>query len=510
MMTTREQRTIQAINELIEHIENNDIFYLNRETDGKYFGNIFQDYTNFAKALFNGPDLKFIPLSITRQIGIKYFRITKSEFNKYLTFVFNHQDLFKELHEKLRELGLKSRRERKEWYQESIKRILLEEALIERRRPMNLNSLLKTIYNRIYQFLYLPDPQEIYAFYIRNLPGTVAQTNTRPMPRMTFGEEEHEEIKRLPWKSKFKANDYMKSNGWNDRQKEFAKGQLKADNFNIKKNKKLYQLHLVAPRHTFIIDLFFPGRFTYLLAVNVNTRKGFAIPSPLITKQGEHRFNVPNDGHKTTSNVIRMFDKLLQQTPVKMIVHDKESAFLSKEFAKYCRDHNITIKPYSTYNVSGLTETNDTTRPLHGLLSILDRLCRTLRNMAFNIGVPNQEIDPDIMEFLLKAYNSSPHSAFFNVLHMRISPDEMDSNNDLEDAFCYHLSKSNFVTMNENNFEINCPVRVFNQASLFDKLKHKLLPGIFRIVGKEGNLIICKQNDFIIKVPRWMIQEAEL
>ena len=64
--------------------------------------------------------------------------------------------------------------------------------------------------------------------------------------------------------------------------------------------------------------------------------------------------------------------------------------------------------------------------------------------------------------------------------------------------------------MNENNFEINCPVRVFNQASLFDKLKHKLLPGIFRIVGKEGNLLICKQNDFIIKVPRWMIQEAEL
>ena len=213
MMTTREQRTIQAINELIEHIENEDYQYLERETQNKHSGNIFYDYVNFANALFNGPDLQFIPLSITRQIGIKYFRITKSEFNKYLTFVFNHQDLFKELHDKLRELGLKARRVPIEEYEESIKRILLEEALIQRPRPMNLNSLLKTIYNRIYQFLYLPDPQEIYAFYIRNLPGTVAQTNTRPMPRMTFGEEEHEEIKRLPWKSKFKANDYMKSNG---------------------------------------------------------------------------------------------------------------------------------------------------------------------------------------------------------------------------------------------------------------------------------------------------------
>ena len=223
MMTTREQRTIQAINYLIERAEDNDWNYFSFYYRGGYYGNIFYNYTNFAKALFNGPDLKFIPLSITRQIGIKYFRITKSEFNKYLTFVFKHQDLFKELHDKLRELGLKARRVPIEEYEESIKRILLEEALIQRPRPMNLNSLLKTIYNRIYQFLYLPDPQEIYAFYIRNLPGTVAQTNTRPMPRMTFGEEEHEEIKRLPWKSKFKANDYMKSNGWNDRQKEFAK-----------------------------------------------------------------------------------------------------------------------------------------------------------------------------------------------------------------------------------------------------------------------------------------------
>ena len=86
----------------------------------------------------------------------------------------------------------------------------------------------------------------------------------------------------------------------------------------------------------------------------------------------------------------------------------------------------------------------------------------------------------------------------------------MDNNNDLEDAFCYQLSKQNFITMNENNYDINCPVRVFNEAALFDKLKHKLLPGIFHVVGKDGNLIICKQNDVIIKVPRWMIREADI
>ena len=62
--------------------------------------------------------------------------------------------------------------------------------------------------------------------------------------------------------------------------------------------------------------------------------------------------------------------------------------------------------------------------------------------------------------------------------------------------------------MNSNNYNINCPVRVMNDASLFDKLKHKLLPGIFQVIGKDGNLFICRQGDNIIKVPRWMIREA--
>ena len=40
-----------------------------------------------------------------------------------------------------------------------------------------------------------------------------------------------------------------------------------------------------------------------------------------------------------------------------------------------------------------------------------------------------------------------------------------------------------------------------NEAKTFDKLKHKLLPGIFTIVGRKNNLFICKQGDTLIKVP---------
>ena len=50
MMTTREQRAIQAINDLIKHIENEDYQYLERETQNKHSGNIFYDYVNLVYA----------------------------------------------------------------------------------------------------------------------------------------------------------------------------------------------------------------------------------------------------------------------------------------------------------------------------------------------------------------------------------------------------------------------------------------------------------------------------
>ena len=68
--------------------------------------------------------------------------------------------------------------------------------------------------------------------------------------------------------------------------------------------------------------------------------------------------------------------------------------------------------------------------------------------------------------------------------------------------------KQNFVIRNSKGYDIKCPVRILNEASFFDKLKHKLLPGIFQIIGKDNNLFICKQGKTIIKVPRYMIRPA--
>ena len=128
--------------------------------------------------------------------------------------------------------------------------------------------------------------------------------------------------------------------------------------------------------------------------------------------------------------------------------------------------------------------------------------------MAYNVGVINQEIDPKMMTLIINEYNNSPHTTFYKIFKNDITPNDMDNNTQLENKLCYQLTKQNFVIRNSKGYNISCPVRILNEASLFDKLKHKLLPGIFQIVGKDNNLFICKQGDTIIRVPRYMIRPA--
>ena len=66
--------------------------------------------------------------------------------------------------------------------------------------------------------------------------------------------------------------------------------------------------------------------------------------------------------------------------------------------------------------------------------------------------------------------------------------------------------KENLLTEMQDGYEVNGRVRVFNDASSFDKLKPKLLPGKWDVVGKKDGLIRLKQGENEILVNRWMIK----
>ena len=388
---------------------------------------------------------------------------------------------------------------------EEIKRILLGVASIERRSQLNLKELMIEINDKLLSERITMTNKEMHEFYISCLPKKVIKTKTTIKKTINSFSNKSAFIGN-PWTSSNKANDFMERNKWSIEDRENWKSKQLADSFDFKKQSKSYMLRTVAPRHSFIIDYFFPGKFSYLLAVNINTRKSYAIPSPGIVQTGENRFTKTETNNKTTDTAISQLNKLIKQTKIKFILCDQEAAFKSDAFHRLCTNNGIKIIHYIKNNVKGLIETNEASRGNHGALSILDRLCRTIRRMNYNLG-NSSDIPPDIMERLIQEYNNSPHKTLSDIVGFPISPNEVDANKRIEDEIVFNRIRDNLKIKLKNDYNIigqNC--RCLNESSKFDKVKNKLLPGIWKIVGTEHGLFICKQGKYTIKLPRWMIK----
>ena len=147
---------------------------------------IFSSHKYFANALFKEAELAFRPLYITIYIGVKIFNIEPKEYNHYIKYIKNNQAIFKTIHESLRQKQFQEQTNDHNYYEEQMKRILLAEALIERNRPLNLKTLVKTIYNRVYEFPYIANISDLYQCYLRNLPNKVFKTSFKKMPKITL------------------------------------------------------------------------------------------------------------------------------------------------------------------------------------------------------------------------------------------------------------------------------------------------------------------------------------
>ena len=388
---------------------------------------------------------------------------------------------------------------------EDIKRILLGEASIERPTQLNLKDLMIEINDKLLTTRKTMKNNEMYEFYLSCLPKKVI----KPKPTVkntikTFSNKS--EFIGNPWTSPSKANDYMERNEWPIEERENWRSSKLADSFDFKKQSNSYMLRTIAPRHSFIIDYFFPGNFSYLLAVNINTRKAYAIPSPSIVQTGENRFTKTLANNKTTETAKSQLNKLLEQTKIKFILCDQEAAFKSDDFDRLCKNKGIKKIHYIKNQIKGLLETTDTSRGNHGALSILDRLCRTIRRMNYNIG-NDSNISPPTMERLIQEYNNSPHKTLSDIVGFPISPNEVDANKRIEDEIVFNRIRDNLKIKLKDDYDIigqRC--RCLNESGKFDKVKNKLLPGIWKIVGAEHGLFICKQGKYEIKMPRWMIK----
>ena len=308
-----------------------------------------------------------------------------------------------------------------------------------------------------------------------------------------------------PWKSKLKNKSYAERTGMTVEDVEKYSWREGSNRFDMKKQKK-FMKHHIARRFTYVMDYFYAGRFAYMLAINVNTRKAFYVVPKEFRNKSKH-IGVPKEFQATAKSAIDSLTKLLQQTPVKHLIMDNEAAWTSNSFKQTLEKLGITYKFVEKYTVKGTVQTTDQRRLNHSATSLVDRLIRTIRLMNFHLG-NDTEIQPSVMDFLINEYNNSPHSTLSKILRKQVSPNDVHENKSLEDEVVKELYIQNLQTELQKDFKLEpgTYVRVYNEASKFDKVKPKFLSGYWQVVQSNGALVKLKQNDSEITVNRWMIQ----
>ena len=314
----------------------------------------------------------------------------------------------------------------------------------------------------------------------------------------------------VPWKTRAKIEDFGKRNQWDYTEILQARGRQESDTFDMQKQRKLMK-HWYGSRYTFVIDYMFAGhnkdgtQWGYLLAINVNTRKAFwALPSK-IRKNASGSYTVQKHLNENMEGAIESLKTIMKQTPVKHLMSDQEKAFGSK-FQAFLQENGITHRFYVKNQMGSLLETQEKNRGNHSFTSLVDRLIRTLRTMAYLL-TRKEEINPELMEYLVDEYNNSPHSTLQKYLGRPATPNEVDADVELENRVVLGIIAENHIVEGHPEYPVTQRfVHVYNDAHSWDKVKPKLLPGTFEVVGKDQGLYELKQGDHRIKVNRWMIK----
>ena len=317
-------------------------------------------------------------------------------------------------------------------------------------------------------------------------------------------------VEKTPWKSIVKVKpkkEGAKRLSMQERKEFMAKQRPETDSFNMKQQRQLMK-HYVAPRFTFVIDYFFAGRYRYLLAINVNTRKAFfAIPDEI--RILGHNWSIAGkrgEWNVSSRSAINSLNHIMQDTEIRALIMDNESAFNSDAFRQFLERNDIKYSYVVKYNVGKVIETQNASRSTH-TTSLIDRLCRTLRQMNNNLGNRN-EINPPMMNFLIDEYNNAVHTTLSKILRRKVTPNDVDGDIRLENELVKRIRIKNFIKENDKGYTIEegAKVRVYNDADKMDKVKPKLLPGAWEFVERDNGLYTVKQGKNTIKVPRWMLR----
>ena len=280
--------------------------------------------------------------------------------------------------------------------------------------------------------------------------------------------------------------------------------------FPIKHNRK-YMLHTVTRPGTYFIDLMYCGKYTYLVAIEANTRY---IYSALCNITRGDVVLVGNE--KSAKSYIRALESLMDDgMKPSYIIGDGEMAFASNVAKVYYREHNIQFIPVSrmrvNYSAKHETDPDITpeTVPYHTSLALVDRAIRTIRDMAYNMEVPQRKISPSVMEWILHEYNNSYHKTLSKYAGFKVTPDMVHNDSNLEQRICNTIHAANWNVMHEPGFRLasGLHVKVYNDRDTMGKRRRVIRPGEWVIEEWENGKYKVKNNTdgYTCVMPRYKL-----
>ena len=280
--------------------------------------------------------------------------------------------------------------------------------------------------------------------------------------------------------------------------------------FNVRKQIKNYQFKTYSRvPGGFIGDIFFnKSKFACLLLININTRKAYAyalnnVELEPIGGQNDYGNQVyeikySTTNKKTTSNLINVFKQFLNDIDHKItsLRFDNESAVKSKQFQTMLRNNGIKFIPV----VEGS----------HTSLSLIDRFCRTIRDISYNMGI--KILTQNDINKVLNIYNNMYHSNLSKILGKKITPNEVNDSPELEQQiinYCIDYNKQLKVLHPEIELQVGQICKVYQPFDKFKKRRRLLKKDYYKIVNKTGNIYTVQntRNNKKIDVPRYFIYD---
>lgn len=215
------------------------------------------------------------------------------------------------------------------------------------------------------------------------------------------------------------------------------------------------------------IDIFIYKRKYYLLAININTKYGYISKS------------IKNKSVHAVLPEIKIFvDKFKPDS----ISCDNEPAFVSKDTVEYLISKDIELKVI--------------TEQIHSSLGIINRFCRTIRDMLFQ----SKNLS---LEEAIEIYNNSYHRT------IGMKPIDMQKDSELEEMYiskCIFENKAKIKKLHEN-IKPGTKVRFINEyENKLQKIRYKLSPYYYIVDSIDNFKAAIMANDGSIKsVPLYRI-----